>query len=83
LSENDKEQGRIKVFPNPSNGKFTFQGANSQIEIYNELGSKVYSSLVKSTMEIDMSSQPIGIYFYRVIDNKGEMLKADKVVIVR
>ncbi|HTB06974.1 MAG TPA: T9SS type A sorting domain-containing protein [Bacteroidia bacterium] len=67
----------VLFYPNPSNGKFTFQSSvvsrQLLVEVYNVLGEQVYSqySLPNTQYQIDLSSQPSGVYFYRVLsDNK-------------
>ncbi len=79
----------IKVYPNPSKGIFTFDYVRAQnfepgeIEIYNILGEKVYSSfnIQNPTFNIDLSSKSNGVYFYRVIANNTNILGEGKLVI--
>jgi type IX secretion system substrate protein len=67
----------ITVSPNPSNGLFQLRinnyelGIKNKIEVYNVLGEQVYSqySLPNTQYQIDLSSQPSGIYFYRVLSD--------------
>ncbi len=73
----------ISIYPNPSNGEFQIQAnshqllANSQIEIYNVLGEKIYQSAIQSFTysTIDLSSAPSGIYFLQLKTNKGVAVK--------
>lgn len=53
---------QFKVYPNPTTGKFTVQGATDEIEVYD-----LYGRLVLRTNEpeIDMSSYPKGVYVLR------------------
>ncbi|MBI4945136.1 MAG: T9SS type A sorting domain-containing protein [Bacteroidetes bacterium] len=66
------ENNAVTLFPNPSNGTFTLVLKNihnekSQIKIANVLGEMVYSSTINSDKsEIDLSSQPNGIYFLTI-----------------
>lgn len=72
---------QVKVFPNPSNGKFKFEISNQQLtaekidlEIYNTLGEKIISkSLSNKTTVLDLSSYPAGIYFYKVIEHNNKI----------
>jgi type IX secretion system substrate protein len=81
----------LKVFPNPSDGKFTIESSvvshQSLVEIYNELGQKVaYTPLnlpQGRDFEIDLTSQPSGIYFYRVTTQQGELVGSGKLIINR
>ena len=64
----------LKVYPNPSNGKFKIESYNNfinSIEIINIVGQKVFSKnyLKKSKSEIDISNQNNGIYFLSVTTN--------------
>jgi len=64
----------FSVFPNPSEGIFVITGAakQSHIEIYTVPGQKVYSSTIfKTKNEIDISSQPAGIYFLKIVNQDG------------
>lgn len=78
-----------KIFPNPSNGSFTLSLSNinekCNIEIYNVLGEKVYSqfNIQHPTFKIDLSSQPNGIYLYRVIKDDKSLVGEGKVIVQR
>jgi uncharacterized repeat protein (TIGR03803 family) len=84
----------IKVYPNPNNGKFVIQMVNGkssmlndEIQIYNLFGEQVYlkscqlSAISYQPITIDLSSQPNGVYLYRVISQNGSMVGEGKVVI--
>lgn len=75
----------LQVSPNPNSGKFRiatdFRG-NCTLEVYNLTGEKIYSILSGKNADrlIDLSSQPKGIYFYKLsLDN--EIRKVGKIVI--
>jgi hypothetical protein len=55
----------------------------SQVEIYNVLGEKIYSQipLPNTQFSINISNQPSGIYFYRVITETGNAVAEGKFVI--
>ena len=81
-------KSNISVYPNPSNGVFTMQVKSQElrtnsVEVYNVLGEKVYSQLniQNQTFNIDLPSQPNGVYFYRVIANSGELIGEGRLVI--
>jgi len=79
--------GSLKVYPNPSNGKFTLElnGMSNQtesLEIYNMFGEKVYSTSglrLQSSYALDLSSYSKGVYFVRI--NDGKKNYTDKIVI--
>jgi hypothetical protein len=81
----------VVVYPNPSNSKFFFKiasgyqlMANSQLEIYNILGEKMYLQTLRQAQgdfAIDLSDQPEGIYLYRLIDKDGAAIASGKLVV--
>lgn len=78
----------ILVYPNPGKGIFDFLIGNNEsgiksIEVYNMLGQQIYSqfNIPNSIFNIDLSSQPSGVYFYRCIDSKGNLAGSGKLII--
>ncbi len=76
----------IKLYPNPSDGKFTIESSiasgQSSLEIYNMLGEKIYTSTMNtSSTQINLGKNATGIYLYRVLTEKGELLGEGKFVI--
>jgi hypothetical protein len=72
----------FEVSPNPSSGKFTIKNDelhmnNYEVKIYNVFGEKVYTR--SNSNEIDLSSQPKGIYFIEMIS--GEQRQSKKIVL--
>ena len=70
----------IKVYPNPSNGEIFFNPIlnNSTIEIYSELGQKVYS-LEKDNLEKIKLSLAKGIYIMKI--NQEDKTLNSKIII--
>jgi hypothetical protein len=86
------DKSNVVVYPNPSNGNFTLTFSHPElvsgsqtIEVYNVLGEKVYSQFIipNSSFIINLSSQPNGIYLYRVITEDGNLMGEGKLVIER
>ncbi len=80
--------GEVKLYPNPNNGIFSIesplQGTNELLQIYNMLGENIYeSSLIGNNTYLNLSSQPNGVYLYRVTDENGGVLGEGKFVINR
>jgi hypothetical protein len=78
----------VKVYPNPSDGKFTIESSvvsgKSLVEIYNVLGEKIYNETLRQVQgdnQIDLSNQTSGIYLYRVVSEKGELIGSGKLII--
>jgi len=61
------------------------------IQVYNVLGEQVYTSTLpppngggaSSVFQMNLSSQPGGIYLYRVITNSGELIGEGKIIVQR
>jgi trimeric autotransporter adhesin len=80
----------ITLYPNPSTGIFTISFAGAQnfvpatMEIYNVLGEKVTVATLKQVHgdhEINISSQPTGVYLYRIITEDGSLVGEGKMVV--
>ena len=84
ITESLTKAKRIEIYPNPNNGKFTLSFNHSTIQpfnhltIYNMLGEMVYQSSDighQSSVNIDLSRQPAGIYFVQLITNEETTTK--------
>ena len=80
------ETNTIIVYPNPNKGIFNIEASQamdkSVMEIYNVLGQQVSSQpLTGLTKEINLSTQPAGLYLYRVISESGTLIGNGKLVI--
>ena len=79
---------KLQISPNPSNGSFTLSLSNVNekinIEIYNVLGEKVFAETLRYAQgdnHINLSNQPSGVYFYRVLKESGELVGSGKFII--
>jgi len=73
--------GDIRIYPNPTPGKFTIEIAlnkpqNMQIKIFNILGQDIFTEELKQisgtyTRQIDLSTQSPGIYSSQIITENG------------
>ena len=70
LSETSANDG-ITIYPNPSAGKFTVQGATAEIQVYDLFGRLLLRS---NKPEIDMSSYPAGVYIWQVGTERGKVI---------
>jgi hypothetical protein len=74
--ESYRVSSALYITPNPGNGLFTLHGFTDDdqelpIDVFNITGQCVYhdphqSPTVNGTLQIDLSDQPEGIYFYRI-----------------
>jgi hypothetical protein len=76
----------VKAYPNPSKGIFTIEAElpmpNSVLEVDNMMGQQILREQVNLTKnDIDLSGQPEGIYFYRLLNNEGNLIGAGKLVV--
>ncbi len=72
----------IKIYPNPTSGKLTINSNSkiTSIEINNLLGEKVFQSNINNQKsEIDLLSQPKGIYFIKFCI--GEIVHTEKIIL--
>jgi len=71
------------IYPNPTTGKLNITISKSKItdiNIYNSIGENIYSfRTLMTNFEIDLSSQPKGIYFVKLDD--GKKTYSEKVLI--
>ena len=88
--QNPKPVGaEVKIYPNPNNGWFTVVIASETkqssvtMEIYNVMGEHIYSqsNIQNSQFNIDLSSQPAGVYFYRAITESGILIGEGKILV--
>lgn len=70
-----KKESTLKAYPNPFKSSFFVEtiDKNTNINVYNAIGSLVYSTqtTVIGKTEISLMNQPKGIYFVKVKSDKG------------
>jgi len=76
----------VKVYPNPNSGQFTIglanTSGNSYVKIYNVLGEEVYTSSLKNEdNQVNLNSQPKGVYIYRIFTETGSPISTGRLVI--
>jgi hypothetical protein len=81
IKEFSNVKDQLHIYPNPGTGVFNFKTSTelSKIEIVNMLGEIIYSSNT-TISQIDISSQPKGIYFVRAEDKK-ENVYSGKIIL--
>jgi hypothetical protein len=77
------ENQQIRIYPNPTDGQLIIDNGQwtiENVEIFNVIGQSVYSSTlgVASTLRLDVSHLPSGIYFIRIQTENGVV--AEKIV---
>jgi len=78
----------LKIYPNPSNGKFAIEirnyesGITNVLEVYNMFGENIYNTQFNtSTTQIDLSGRPTGVYMFRVVNENGKAVGSGKLMI--
>jgi hypothetical protein len=64
----------IRIYPNPVNGTVYIRGLamDSQVEIHSMIGEKILAVTTRnSSCDINLSAQPAGIYFVKIISRNG------------
>jgi choice-of-anchor B domain-containing protein len=86
LGENEIEEGKnsLQVFPNPTEGKTNLsmnRFENLSIRIYTVYGECIHRQIASSpNCQIDLSSEPNGIYFLKATDLKKKISYSAKIV---
>ena len=73
LGVDSEAQTSVKVYPNPTQGVFSVEGAGiRRIEVFNAFGQAVYSEETSNeTFRIDLSDKAAGVYMLRVVTESG------------
>ena len=70
-----------KLYPNPTTGQFTVEGANvEKVEVYNLVGQKVCEQQGSKVVNIDATSWHKGIYLVNIIEENGAVVSKKLVV---
>ena len=70
-----------KLYPNPTTGQFTVEGANvKKVEVYNLVGQKICEQQGSKVVNIDATDWHKGIYLVNIIEQNGAVV-AKKLVV--
>ena len=82
--QEESSNSHCTIFPNPSSGKMqlTVHGIpDAEVKIFNIVGVAVYSHpLQGGRLDIDISNEPEGIYFYQLLSDK-RAVETGKIII--
>ncbi len=78
-----KKENEITVFPNPGDNYFTLisnvADIGSKAVIYNTIGQNVKEFMITDAQtNLDLSDQPIGIYYIKYGDKSVKIIKTKK-----
>jgi hypothetical protein len=75
-------KGKLRVYPNPSNGQFTFSSEQviESIELYDMLGKKVFTAMPKDFTTQINTRLPQGLYIYRAV-LQDQSMASGKIVV--
>lgn len=81
----EAQTSSFNVFPNPSNGLFTFRfdssGYAENIEVYNAHGSLIFTDRTASSQYVlDLGSESNGLYFIIIRDAAGNVIGQERLV---
>ena len=69
------------IYPNPTNDRFTVEGANvAKVEVYNLVGQKVCEQQGSKVVNIDAANWHKGIYLVNIIEENGAVVTKKLVV---
>jgi hypothetical protein len=70
---------QISILPNPTTGNISLTGAgNVNIKVYNIIGQLIKEAT--NTDNISISEFPSGMYFVRLFNEQGALIKQDKII---
>jgi uncharacterized Ntn-hydrolase superfamily protein len=79
VKEFHTNQNPVQIYPNPTSGEINIgqlEDANTSIEVFNSVGELVITKpLENQQTRIDLGALPKGLYFVRVITQKGSVTK--------
>ncbi|MCQ2285788.1 MAG: T9SS type A sorting domain-containing protein [Bacteroidales bacterium] len=78
VSANENNSSSIVCHPNPTNGEVTIEGpsSNETLRVYDMVGKIITSQKVtESTVTIDLTTMPNGIYFIEIRNNSHKVVK--------
>lgn len=83
FNTNEEDHITVKISPNPINNLMTISQPmeHSHIYLFSLTGELVLDQgLLKGDNQIDVSTLPVGLYTYRIIDNDSGLVIEDKVI---
>jgi uncharacterized repeat protein (TIGR03803 family) len=88
IIEMNVESGWGKVYPNPANTMLNIEidlqnGKRAYFEMYNNTGERIEAMELNSEITtLSINNLPSGMYYYRITDKSGSVIKADKQLII-
>ncbi len=76
INSNNLSNEKLKVYPNPSNGKFAFYNLEkeSNFQVFDVNGKLIFQTETKeNTLNLDLEGREKGIYMFRISNSKKEI----------
>ncbi len=86
INKNDAVLLRTVVYPNPAKEELFIETEvqNTDIVVYSITGQELINTTLKdSKTKLDISSLPNGTYIYKIKGENGELIKTDKLIILK
>jgi hypothetical protein len=83
-TKNTPNAHAIKCYPNPTTGMLNVRSAVNEVltlEVYSITGQLMHSQSFKGQAQADLSSFSNGMYFYKVSNTTGQVVKQDKLIL--
>ena len=80
------ESKTIKVYPNPASYELFIKAegvnSNSDVKLYTIIGQLVrHINMISNELKIDLNGLSEGLYLVKISNEKGELIKADRIII--
>ena len=89
ILENNSKSNSVNIFPNPATDELTIDCAltdKSYFELFDLIGAKRKAVMLdcgSQTKRIDLTDIDSGLYFYSVVDRKGNRIKTGKLIVIK
>jgi hypothetical protein len=65
----------FKMYPNPAENNVFIEGVTGELTLYTLNGTKLQSTTVSKSTQLDLSAYPKGVYFVEALSQKGRVVR--------
>lgn len=85
LSTSEVKDTKLKIYPNPSNGRFTIEAESGisklKTEVYDMSGKLIFKDEFKgNTADLNLTQYPKGVYILNLVDSNGNKQSAKLII---